>query len=61
MLTSLLKAAVSVAVLPVTAVADVLTLNGALQDRPRDKGYTAEALANALANLQNAARPNNAL
>lgn len=51
MLTNLTKAAVGVVVeTPASMVADVLTIGGLTTDKSQP--YTAEALANVLANLQ---------
>lgn len=50
---SLAKAAVSVVDIPVSAVADVVTLGGALNDR--DKPYTASAASRLVRNLKDAA------
>ena len=52
---SLAKAAVSVVSLPVAAVADVVTMGGALTDK--DKLYTAEVASDLMKNLGDAAKP----
>lgn len=52
---SLTNAAAAAASLPVTAVADVITLGGSLTDRAEP--YTAEAAKGVLANLADAAKP----
>lgn len=55
-LTSLTKAAVGVVVqAPLSAVADVVTLGGALTDK--DKPYTVEAVENVMDNVENAVDP----
>lgn len=56
MLESLAKAAVGVVVTPVAAVADVITLGGALTDR--ETPYTAEAVSAVYQNLEDAVKPN---
>lgn len=55
MLESLAKAATAVVTVPVAAVADVITLGGALTDK--DKPYTAEAVEDFVDNLKDASRP----
>lgn len=55
MFESLAKAAVGVVTVPVAAVADVVTMGGALTDK--DKPYTAEAVSDVLKNLENAIDP----
>ena len=55
MFDDLMKAAVSVAKLPVTAVADAVTLGGVLTDKPRP--YTAQAASDLMRNLDNATKP----
>ena len=55
MLESLAKAALGVVTVPVAAVADVVTLGGALTDK--DNPYTAEAVSDVVQNLEDAARP----
>lgn len=54
-LESLAKAATAVVTVPVAAVADVVTMGGALTDK--DKPYTAEALKDLMDNLKDAATP----
>jgi len=54
-LNSLTKAAVSVVSLPVSVAADVVTMGGALNDKPRP--YTAETLSDLIRNLENATKP----
>lgn len=54
-LESLAKAAVGVAKTPVSLVADVITLGGALTDKKAP--YTAETLAEVLENLNDATKP----
>lgn len=56
MLESLAKAALGAVTVPVAAVADAVTLGGALADK--DKSYTAEAVSDVVDNLKDAARPN---
>ena len=56
LLESLAKAAVGVVTLPVTVVADVITLGGALTDK--DELYTASAASDIVKNLTNAVKPN---
>jgi hypothetical protein len=55
MLESLAKAATAVVTVPVSVVADVVTLGGSLTDR--SKPYTAEAVGDLVDNLKDAARP----
>lgn len=55
MLESLAKVAVGAVSLPVTAVADVVTLGGALTDK--EAPYTYEAIADIIDNLVNATKP----
>ena len=55
LLESLAKAAVGVVTLPVTVVADVITLGGALTDK--DEPYTASAANDIVKNLTNAVKP----
>ena len=55
MLESLAKAATSVVTVPVSLVADAVTLGGLLADK--DKPYTADAVSDLVKNLKNAARP----
>ena len=55
MLTSLLKAAAGVITVPVSVVADVVTLGGALTETPEP--YTAKALSDVLENLAKATDP----
>jgi hypothetical protein len=52
---SMLKAAVGVATLPVTLVADVATLGGVLTDKPVP--YTADAVSDIVTNLKDASKP----
>ena len=54
-LESLAKAATAVVTVPVAAVADVVTMGGALTDK--DKPYTADALKDLMDNLKDAAAP----
>lgn len=51
----LAKAAVSVAKLPVSVAADVVTLGGSLTDR--EKPYTADNVSDLVRNLENATDP----
>ena len=53
---SIAKAATAVVTVPVSVVADVVTLGGSLTDK--DKPYTAEALGDMVDNLKNATDPN---
>lgn len=55
MIESLAKAVVGVVKTPVTLVADVATLGGALTDKKNP--YTYDALAEILANLEKATKP----
>lgn len=55
MFEDLAKAALSVVTVPVSVVADVVTLGGALTDK--DESYTLEALSDLLDNLKNATTP----
>jgi len=55
MLESLAKAATAVVTVPVSVVADVVTLGGALTDK--DQPYTADAVSDLVQNLKNAADP----
>ena len=55
LLESLAKAAVGVVTLPVTVVADVITLGGSLTDK--DEPYTASAASDIVKNLTNAVKP----
>jgi len=55
LLESLAKAAVGVVTLPVTVVADVITLGGALTDK--DEPYTSRAASDIVKNLTNAVKP----
>ena len=55
MFTSLLKAAAGVITVPVAVVADVVTLGGALNERPEP--YTASAVSDVLENLAKATDP----
>jgi hypothetical protein len=52
---NLLKAAVGVVKLPVDVVADVVTMGGALNDKPQP--YTAEGLSDIIRNLEKAVDP----
>lgn len=54
-LTSLTKAAVNVVSLPVSVVADVVTIGGALTDK--DKPYTVETVEDIIENINNAGDP----
>ena len=54
-LESLTKAAVGVVTLPVSLVADAVTLGGACTDK--DKPYTAETISGIVKNLEDAAKP----
>ncbi len=56
MFANLLKAAVGVVKLPVDVAADVVTMGGALTDRP--KPYTAKGVADIVENLNRATDPN---
>ena len=51
---SLAKAAVAVVKVPVTVVADVVTLGGVLTDK--EKPYTAEALSDLMRHLDDATK-----
>lgn len=51
----LAKAAVGVATVPVAVAADIVTLGGALNDKPRP--YTADAVSDVASNLANATKP----
>jgi hypothetical protein len=55
MLESLAKAATAVVTVPVSVVADVVTLGGALTDK--EKPYTAEAVSDLVQNLKDASTP----
>lgn len=55
MLESLAKAATAVVTVPVSVVADVVTLGGSLTDK--DKPYTAEAVEDLVDNLKDATKP----
>lgn len=55
MLESLAKAAAAVVTVPVSVVADVVTMGGALTDK--DKPYTAEAVEDLVDNLKDATKP----
>ncbi len=52
---SLLKAATAVVTIPVAAVADAITLGGALTDQR--KPYTAQAREDLVQNLKDASKP----
>ena len=52
---SLTKAGVGLVAVPVALVADVVTLGGALTDK--EQPYTADAVSDAVKNIQNVARP----
>ena len=52
---SLTKAVVGVVTLPVSAVADVVTLGGVISDKPRT--YTGEAASRILDNINEATTP----
>lgn len=56
MLTSLLKAAAGVITVPVSVVADIVTLGGALNER--DEPYTTSAVSDVMENLAKATDPN---
>ncbi len=55
MLESLAKAAVAVVIVPVAAVADVVTLGGVLTDK--NSTYTGAAVSDVMQNLKDAAKP----
>ena len=55
MFESLAKAATAVVTVPVSVVADVVTLGGSLTDK--EKPYTAEAVSDFVQNLQDASKP----
>ena len=55
MIGNLLKAAVGIVTLPVDVIADVVTLGGALTDKPRP--YTAEKASSIVRNLDKATKP----
>ena len=55
MLESLTKAAVGAVTLPVSVVADVVTLGGSLTDK--DKPYTAGTVSDIVKNLEDATKP----
>ena len=55
MLESLVKAATAVVTIPVSVVADVVTLGGSLTDK--EKPYTSEAVGDLVDNLKDATRP----
>ena len=55
MLESLAKAAIGVVTVPAAVVADAVTMGGTLTDK--DKPYTADAVADFVRNLEDAARP----
>ena len=52
---SLFRASVAVVRIPVSVVADAVTMGGALTDR--EEPYTATAARDAMKNLEDAARP----
>lgn len=56
LITGLAKAAVGVATLPVSVAMDVVTIGGALNDKPRP--YTADTVSDVIENLTNATDPN---
>ena len=56
MLGSLVKAAAAVVTVPVSLVADVVTLGGACTDK--DRPYTADAVSDLVQNLKDATNPN---
>lgn len=56
-LESLTKAATAVITVPVSVVADVVTLGGSLTDKHRP--YTADAVSDMMKNLKDATRPDN--
>jgi hypothetical protein len=53
---SIAKAATAVVTVPVSVVADSITLGGSLTDK--DQPYTVDALEDFMANLKNAVSPN---
>jgi len=55
MFESLFKAALSVVTVPVSVVADVVTLGGSLTDK--DEPYTTTAVSDAVQNLKDATKP----
>jgi hypothetical protein len=55
MLESLAKAATSVVTIPVSVVADVVTLGGSLTDK--NETYTGQAVSDLVQNLSDAAKP----
>ncbi len=55
MFESLAKAATAVVTVPVSVVADVVTLGGSLTDK--EKPYTAEAVSDFVQNLKDASKP----
>ena len=57
LLSSLTKAVVGVATLPVDVVADALTMGGLLTDKKRS--YTGEKVSSVMENLKNAVDPDN--
>lgn len=54
-LESVTKVAVNVVTLPVSVVADVVTMGGAMTDK--DKPYTAETISDLVKNLKDAGSP----
>lgn len=54
---SLLRASVAAVRIPVSMVADTVTIGGALTDR--EESYTASAAKDLVRNLEDAARPRN--
>ena len=56
MLGSLVKAAAAVVTVPVSLVADVVTLGGVCTDK--DRPYTADAVSDLVQNLKDATNPN---
>ncbi len=55
MFSSLIKAAASVVTIPVSVVADVVTLGGSLTDKKEP--YTVKAASDLLQNLEDATKP----
>jgi hypothetical protein len=55
LLESVAKAAVSVATLPISVAADIVTMGGAVNDK--EQTYTGENLSNVIDNLKNATDP----
>jgi len=57
MFKSLTKAIVGIATLPVTVIADTITLGGSLTDKPVP--YTYKACADVIENIKDATKPKN--